>query len=268
MAISSRVVKITAKTSLKNNYLSCLFSGLILIFTIFAGVYIAGNIGFMGYDWITIPLSALFTFFIVLPLAFGVLRFFWRNMFSVNDYPISVFYYFSDSKLYKRCIKLSFLLLLKAIIPSLILAIPVVALWLVTKGIVFEWMNISIPLWTANLTYIYIFVKNLAIIILLIYMFKFYLAPLFIISDENMDVDEAIHMSTVISKKSSLDFSYLLFSFCGWILLSLLVLPLIFTLPYFFSAYTVHFRFVVAEYNKHAKNSINNNDFPSFTEGV
>ena len=267
MAISSRVVKITAKTTLKNNYLSCVFSGLILIFTFFVGVYVLGNIGLMGKEWITGVLFALYNFFIVLPICLGVLRFFWRNMFSVNDHPVSVFYYFSNSKLYKKCIKMNFLLLLKAIIPSLILAIPVVALWLLTKGLIFEWMNISIPLWTANLTYIYIFVKNLAIIILLIYMFKYYLTPLFIISDENMEVDEAMHMSTVISKKSSLDFSYLLFSFCGWIIISILVLPLVFTLPYLFSAYTVHFRFVVAEYNKHANQS-KNSQYPYFTEGV
>ena len=58
-------------------------------------------------------------------------------------------------------------------------------------------------------------------------------------------------MSTVISKKSGIDFVYLLFSFLGWMFLSLLVIPLIFTLPYMITSYAVHVRFAVAEYNRY-----------------
>ena len=89
-------------------------------------------------------------------------------------------------------------------------------------------------------------------------MLRFYIAPILFVADENMDVSETLHMSTVISRKSSLDFIYLISSFIGWILISVLVIPLIFTLPYILTSYAVHVRFAIAEYNKHIGN-LNNN---------
>lgn len=266
MSANSRVVKITAKATLKNRFVSSVFSALSLIFCCFIGVFSTSYISLVVGDIVSTVLLLLYSFFLSVPLFFGVLRFFWRMLFSSNDNPVSVFYYFSEKTIYLKCLKLTLKLVLKAIIPAIILFIPVFGLWLVSKGSIFEMINVSIPLWTANLTYIFIFVRTLAIILLVIHMFKYYLAPLFFIADENMDLDEVMHMSTVISKKSSIDFSYLIFSFSGWIILSLLVIPLVFTLPYFFSAYTVHFRFAVAEYNKHVEETVNN-DFSFFAAG-
>ena len=57
------------------------------------------------------------------------------------------------------------------------------------------------------------------------------------------------------------------FSFIGWIILSFLVIPLVFTLPYFLTSYAVHFRFAVAEYNKHVEESIAD-EFPTFVAGT
>ena len=76
------------------------------------------------------------------------------------------------------------------------------------------------------------------------------MAPFLIAADEDMEVDEAIHMSDTISKRTMLDFIYLFFSFFGWILVSVLVFPLIFTMPYILISFGVHVRFAIAEYNK------------------
>ena len=93
------------------------------------------------------------------------------------------------------------------------------------------------------------------------------MAPLFFVADDNIDANEAMHMSTVISRKTSIDFVYLCFSFIGWLLLSILIVPLIFTLPYMLTSYAVHIRFAVAEYNRHIE-QINKIDFPEFTAGA
>lgn len=266
MTAGNRVIKITAKTALKNNMLRSVFSSAILIFCVLICTYVSYLIGIVGGSITSTVFSVLFTVFLNVPLCLGVLRYFWRLLFSAEDNPVSVFYYFSEKALYLKSLKLIFSLILKAFLPALILAVPVIGLWSVSKGLIFELADVSIPLWTANLTYIYTFVRSLAIIVLIIYMLKFYLAPLFIIADENMDIDEALHMSTVISKKTLVDFIYLFFSFLGWILLSLLVIPLIFTLPYMLTAYAVHFRFAVADYNKHIENNIGD-EFPTFVAG-
>ena len=98
-------------------------------------------------------------------------------------------------------------------------------------------------------------------------MLKYYLAPMLIIADENMDVNEAIHMSVVISKNTTLDFVYLAFSMIGWILLSLLFIPLLYTLPLFMMVYLTHCSFAVNEYNERI-NKINNENSQSFMAGI
>ena len=91
------------------------------------------------------------------------------------------------------------------------------------------------------------------VIILIAIMLKYYLAPFLFVADEDMDVMEAIHKSTVLTRATAVDFLILVLSFLGWILLSVLVMPLIFTLPYMVMSYVVHSRFAVANYNKVVK---------------
>ena len=90
----------------------------------------------------------------------------------------------------------------------------------------------------------------------------FYIAPVLFIADDNMDCAEAIHMSTIIAKGSSIDFVYLFFSFIGWILICFFLIPIVFVLPYLICSYLVHIRFAVAKYNKHIVK--NDNNIPTF----
>ena len=82
-----------------------------------------------------------------------------------------------------------------------------------------------------------------------IIMLRYYLAPFLLVGDDNMTVGEAIHMATIISRRSSNELWALILSFTGWILLSLTMIPLIFTLPYFLSSLAVHCRFAITNYN-------------------
>lgn len=251
MNVGNRAVKITAKTALKGNMLRSVFAVSAAAFAVFICTYLPYLSGIAAGRVFSALLSAALTLLLLLPLFFGVLRFFWRMLFGVKDAPLSIFYYFSEKKLYFRALGLISALILKAVPPTLILAVPTVGVRLVSKGSVFELADKSIPLWTANLSYIYSFMCVLGAVILVLYMLKFYAAPLFLVSDENMEPAECLHMSAVLSKKSSLDFISLLISLIGWILLSFAVIPIIFTLPYIITAYAVHFRFAVAEYNGH-----------------
>ena len=255
MTVSNKVVKITAKTVLKNNMLKSIFCVLPLIFCAVINTYVSFILNTLGIHLVSKILNLLCTLFLTLPIFFGVLRYFWRLSFSAEDSPVSVFYYFSNFQLYKKCLKLVLYLIIKSLPIIILLALPVFAVWLISQGSIFKLIGLSVPLWTANLSYVITFLATLSTIFLIIFMLKFYLSPLLFIADEDIDIAEAIHMSTVISKKSSLDFGFLIISFIGWILLSFLILPLIFTLPYFFSAYCAHCRFAITEYNNHIKTS-------------
>ena len=263
MSASSRVIKITAKTALKNNLVSAVVVSTAAVLCYFVLQLIASVLNtVIGYTATTVIFFAL-VFFLLLPVGMGFLRFFWRMLFSAKDNPISVFYYFSDKKLYLKTLKLFGSILLHAVCVGFVLYLPAIAVWLISQSFLYEILGMPIPIWSANLNYVLSFFTTTASAILIFIMIKFYLAPMLFVADDNIDFAEAIHMSKTISKKTSLDFIFLAFSFIGWILLCFLYIPIVFILPYIVTSYLVHSRFAVAEYNKHISENVKA-DFPTF----
>ena len=113
-------------------------------------------------------------------------------------------------------------------------------------------INVPMPVWAGSLIYVASFLGVLGGLALFFLMLKLYIAPFLFVADCNMDADEAINMSTIISKRTSSDFFWLIISFSGYIIAGIFVIPLIFILPYFVCAYLVHCRFAVAQYNRDA----------------
>lgn len=261
---SSRIVKLTAKTALSGKWLNAFFASGIVIF---ASLILSNSMSVLslvaGEIFTTISM-VLISVFVISPLSLGLLRFFWRNLFDVKDNPISVFYYFSSVSEYKRILSLVLSIAFKLIFWGVLLYIPVLIVELMSHSFIYDIANMPLPVWTTNLTNLKTFLKILSGVLVGFAMLRFYLAPMLFIADDNIEAAEAMHMSTVISKKTSVDFIYFLLSFIGWIALSVLMLPLIFTLPYFITSYLVHSRFAVADYNKTVKHN-NDNIFPSFT---
>lgn len=267
MTATSSVVKLTAKTALKNNWpkaaavcvipvCAWLISGLAVSLTAYMANEAAGAV-----------LFAFLSFFVLLPLILGVIRFFWRMIFGADDSPVSVFYWFSSKNNYLRAVKLEFLLAVRALFFGIILFIPAMIVDLFAGSFLYDALKIPIPLWTSNLYYLSLFLKTVASVILVFIMARYYMAPFLLIADEEMDAAEAIHMSDVISKSTILDFIYLFFSLIGWIALSVLIIPIMFTLPYIITSVSVHVRFAVAEYNKRVDRQ-NSESFPTFVAGI
>ncbi len=267
MTAGNNVIKLTALTALKGKMLKSVFACLILIFSVVIGSFTASLFNVFLPFAISVILEVAYFIFAVFPLFLGTLRFVWRLLFSVDDNPIIVFYYFSEKKLYLKSLKFLFLTLVRIVPIAVIVSLPAIITRVISMGNVFEFFNLAIPIWAANLSYAYIFLSTIAFVIVFLYSLKFYIAPVLFVADENMEVEEAIHMSKVISKKTSLEFLYFIFGFLGWIFLSLLVIPIVFVLPYFLTSYAVHTRFAVAEYNMHLKKS-HEEEMPTFITGV
>ena len=235
MTASTISVKLTAKTALKNNWVRASVACLVLIFSYFISAFAASFIGYISNDTAAeISLIILSVFL----------------LFGAVDSPVAVFYYFTSKNAYKRALRLTVLLALRALFFGIILFIPSFIVDLFSSSFIYDALKMPTPLWTSNLYYLSLFLKTAATVILIFIMARYYMAPFLIAADEDMEVDEAIHMSDTISKRTMLDFIYLFFSFFGWILVSVLVFPLIFTMPYILISFGVHVRFAIAEYNK------------------
>ncbi len=251
MSVESNAVKTTAKTAIKDRYLRLVASSVLIIFAwILCYNLSALSVAIIG-SFGAVSLFVLMLIFLILPLGLGLLRVIWRALFEAEDNLISVFYWFGEKSLYLRALKLIWLFFIRAVIWLLLLNIPSLILGFLSHGFIFELLNRSAPVWTANFGYFSVILRNVSFVLVFFFMLKFYMAPLLMIADENMDVNEAMYISAIISKKSAVDFIGLAVSCFLWIIASMFVLPLPFTLPYLLSFYGVHTRFAVTEYNLH-----------------
>ena len=261
MSVSSNAVKVTAKTALKCNFFNGMISSLILIFTFLLCSNIAGALSLVIGDIAAEILFFIMAVLLLFPIGLGVLRYIWRMLFSAKDSPLYTFYWFSSKELYLRALKFIAQLVVRIVFWIAVTNIPSILLFVLSKNYIFELFDSSMPIWTANLGYYSIVLRNISFVAVFFIMLKFYLAPVLFVADDNMDCNEALYISSVISRKTSLDFIGLIFSSIGWIALSVFILPLPFTLPLLLSYYAVHTRFSVAEYNRHIEERVNSVGF-------
>lgn len=249
MSAPSPVVKLTAKNALAGRWLPSAAVCTVLLLVYFTGDILASLIsmpfGTTGY----ILFFALFTVFALFPLILGATYYFRRLLWGSTDSALIIFKFFSSVQLYKRAINLSLLLALKLIAAAVVLFLPCLLVLLLSSEWLYAFFDMSLPIWASNMWVLNSFLVIFAVLALCFVMLKYYLSAFLLVCDENMTAAEAVNMSTIISKRSGANFVGLIMSFAPWILLSLLVAPLIFTLPYFIASYCVHCRFSIAEYN-------------------
>lgn len=250
MLAPSPVVKVTAKDALRKNFLISVAVSCVLIFAFFIAVFISSIVSIFAGDIGYIISLALLLLFVISPLALGVLYYFRRLLWNQDDSALIIFKYFANTAEYKHALQFSFLIGIRLALSAAILYLPCIIVWLLSNEQIYSLLGVSLPIWTSNLWALNSFLAFVASLALVFVMLKFYLAPFIFVSNDSLDPAEAVNMSTIISKRTGADFFGLVLSFAGWILLSLFVAPLIFTLPYFIASYGVHCRFAITAYNR------------------
>ncbi len=255
MAVSSGAVKATAKAALRKNYLKVVAVCSILLCVVFfcnnTATLLSLPFGSLG----AVALKSVLNVFLVVPIALGVLKFIWRMIYSAEDSPIYVFHFFSSATLYLKALKIIFQFVFRTVLWLMIFNVPSVLLLILSKSYVFDALNISMPIWAANLEFYSVFARNISYVAVFFMMLKYYMAPIIFVADEDVNVHEAMYNSTAISKRTTFDFLGLILSLVLWILPSVLILPLPFTMPVILTSYCVHVRFSVTEFNRHIEGS-------------
>ncbi len=254
MSILSAAVKETAKERLKNNYAKTFVASLSVVFAWLISINIASVLSRVTGDVIAVIISVLLNVFLVAPLSLGLLKYIWKISLGVSDGPVAIFYWFSSKSLYVKSLKFILHFVFKLLIWLMVLNIPSFLLFAFSKTFFFELFNIAPPVWTASLDFYSVILRNISFVGVFFIMLKYYMAPVLFIADENANVEECMYNSLVISRKTSFDFISLIFNQLHIVLLTLLVMPMPFTLPYLLSYYVTHTRFAVEEYNLHIKN--------------
>lgn len=264
MVAPSPVVKKVARDALKQDLLKSVVVCCVALFAFFIVLLTSSLISiFAGRTGYFISMG-LMTVLLLAPLFLGVLYYFKRLVFGQKDSALIMFKYFSSAKEYRRSLVLTAILTMRFVFVATILYMPCIIVYTLSSERLYEVLNISMPLWTSSLWALNSFLSVLSAFGTAFVMLKYYLAPFIFIGNDDIDPAEAVNMSTIIAKRSGADFFGLALSFIPWILLSIFVAPLIFTLPYFTASYCVHCRFAITIYNRDVDN-FNASATPSFS---
>lgn len=243
------VIKKTAKQALNGKYLRAVIASGIVVCAWLCCNFLSSIISFATADFAAVIAMLIFNIFLIGPLFFGLIHFFFRLTYDAQDSPVIIFSYFGCAKKYRRALSLTLRLILRSAITAFVLFLPSLVLDFLSNGFIYEKMNIPMPFVMQHLGTASAFLKAIAFGVFVALMIKYYMAPYLLVADEDMHPAEALHMSSVLSRRTSLDFILLALSFTHYILASFLMLPIVFTVPYLVCAYAVHCRFAVTQYN-------------------
>lgn len=249
MAIPSKAVKSTAKAALKGNWLAASSASIIFLLSIIIVSFACTLLSSVIPEFIAVIIFFILTLALICPLFLGLIKFFKNLIFDTYTSIAEIFIYLSSFSAYKKVFRFIIELLARLVFYSVICFLPPGILKLITSDFFFDLINMDTPLWAESLDTLLSFLVSMATFAVFFIMLRYYLAPFLLVADDDMAVGETIHMSTVISRRSTSELWPLVFSFFGYIVLTLFMIPIIFTLPYFLCAFTVHSRYAVTNFN-------------------
>lgn len=249
---NSTVVKNTARASLRGRWPESIavsmlgLFGLLFLEVIFNFSLLTQNFNFI---FLYIGFAALLWMFVVSPLMLGIVRYFWRLTDQAEDELSAAFYYFGSANSYKRAVKLTIIMLWRILCAGFVCSLPYLTVRLLSGSWLYGVLGQDIPLWAANFALIEVFLLIVGVICSVMYAARFYLVPVLAVMDENLLLLEAVHISKMVSKRSVSAFLGLACSLIIWLIISFLILPVIYTMPFVLTCYAVHCRYAMSNYN-------------------
>lgn len=258
---TTNTIKSEARLSLKDKWPKALgigalvISAFCLIYVFFSMLYLMFS-GTLGSTW-GIVLSLIPAFFIWqffgVPLLYGALRWFWFTA-TGEDVPVSeVFFYFSRTKEYIRSISLGFRIFCRIVAIIVVCFLPSGIISILCRPTLYDMLNFNMPFFVSSLWSLGNVLTLFGTILSIILLLRYFAAPILMINDNNISPQEALHLSNIISKQvNGKTFTFLL-SFFGWAILSLLVIPIIYILPFFMASYAIYCKHLIENYNRLAE---------------
>ncbi len=253
MLMTAKSIKRTALDILKGNWaaaiVTCLIPFALSFFALGIFELIYGLSGGTAVKVIAVAVYVILMLFLLFPVMLGTLRCFRSLNEGGKIYINEIFIYFTSYKRYRRVLGGIIIMVLRLSLAAFALFLPSAIIEFAASGGFDFLMGGAPPIWFTNLWVIALFLRCLVIAILLFVALNYYLLPYVFVINDNIDILEAIHLSSKASKYSTVSFLGLMISFAGWFLLCLFAIPAVFILPYMVLSYTVHCYEAVKVYN-------------------
>ena len=231
------IIKAQARDTLRHNYVKAIVALLIVLLPVYmidgAATVIAcalynciSNKGVADVWATAICYPLMLTAGILLsPVINGYIRAYYKaaytKRFDLND----VFYYF-DAYRYKTALKLNISYILRMLIPVLVLYIPLFIYEITSANIGGDFYGSTVY------KDFFFFLAVLSTITTTLYSLKYFTVFTICVDIETLDAKQAFMYSKYIMKNKTTSAAKLIFSFTPWMLLCLLVLPMLYVIPY------------------------------------
>lgn len=186
--------------------------------------------------------SAALSLCLSYPLFFGTLRWFWLVSGGSDPSVGEIFHYFSSWRLFGSAVLLSLAVYILISVGALLLMAPSMIADKFTSPEFYASIGRKMPLFMESLHPIVVVLRALGFILLSVWSSGFLLSFAVLFSEPQLSVFAVIKRSLKITKGLKFNFVVFMFSFFGWILASLLIIPLVIAIPYFLSSLTVYGR--------------------------
>ncbi len=186
--------------------------------------------------------SAAFTLFVVFPLTFGVMRWFWMISNGCDARLNELFGYFSSGKLFFRTIRLSLALFFRLVLGAVVCYLPYSIVAVITNPKIYEMFSWAFKKHVPGLVALAPTLKFLGTLGFFFWISTYILFFAVMYTESDWSVKNVIRRAVRISKGNRLRFIGFIFSFFGWLLSCLLIFPLPFVLPYILASTAVYGR--------------------------
>ncbi len=186
--------------------------------------------------------SAVFSFLVIFPLVFGVMRWFWFVTGGSSVSVVDIFYYFSTPKIFFKALGLSIRLYIRLVIGAVVCFLPYILVGVATSPYLYDRLGVSMPIVMNGLLPLVSFFELFGFLAFLMWISIYLLCYTVIFSESEISSGEIIRRTVKITKGFRFNLIGFFFSFFGWLLLSLLAVPLIFTVPYLLASFAVYGR--------------------------
>ncbi len=186
--------------------------------------------------------SAVFSLSVMFPLIYGVMRWFWLVTGGSDPSVSEIFHYFSSASVFGKAVLVSVGLFFRLVVGAIISFLPYVLLNIVTLPDFYSRLNITMPTWMDSLTPLIPVLEMLGFLLLILWVSLYAMFYTVMFNNPSMSAHSIITTSVKITRNRRVRFVVFVFSFFGWFALNLLVLPMIFTMPYFIASLAVYGR--------------------------
>lgn len=281
MYINKWAAKQSAKKTLKDKWLTAA-----AVFTVAATIYIAYSLFsslvmlifrangawsaifpsklellFNLRDALTTLITVAVKLFVLLPVILGLLRWFWRACCGMYDGVETLFYYFSSKSVYLRALKATAIFWAASIAAGFVCMLPTYITSLIASPRLYQLFGGNMPSSFGAAGTLIRALRLMGYVALVFVWARLinYLPMVVMYDDVKPEKLFPITMR-VFAHYTTQTMGFIL-SFFGYILLSVLVIPLVFVGPYIITSYMTYVKFAVNNYNIQLKNMAENVHF-------